>query len=76
MRPHVFVEKPKYCLAFKPAVIWVRCANCGKPHHDYLGPLDADPNAAEISFLRQEYLRTAALLSNKAPGKLRRGGGR
>ena len=76
MRPHVFVQKPKYCLAFKPAIIWVRCATCGKPHQDYLGPLDADPNAAEISFLRQEYLRTAAFLARKAPAKLRRGGGR
>jgi hypothetical protein len=73
MRPHVFVQKPKYCLAIKPAVIWVRCAKCGTPHQDYLGPLDADPNAVEISFLRQEYLRTAALLSGKGPAKLRRG---
>jgi len=73
MRAHVFVQKPKYSLAFKPAVIWVRCAKCGKPHQDYLGPLDADPAAAEISFLRQEYLRTAALLSGKPPAKLRRG---
>jgi hypothetical protein len=73
MRPHVFVQKPKYCLAFKPAVIWVQCANCGAPHQDVLGPLDADPSAVEISFLRQEYLRTAAFLSSKLPAKLRRG---
>ena len=76
MRPHVFVQKPKYCLAFKPALIWVRCANCGTPHEDYLGPLDADPSAAEISFLRQEYLRTVGFLSSKPPAKLGRGGRR
>jgi len=76
VRPHVFVQKPKYCLAFKPAVIWVRCANCGTPHQDYLGPLDADPSAVEISFLRQEYLRTVRFLSSKLPAKPRRVGHR
>ena len=76
MRPHVFVQKPKYCLAFKPAVIWVRCASCGTPHRDYLGPPNADPSAVEVSFLRQEYLRTAGFLSSQPPAKLRRGGRR
>ncbi|HYY52549.1 MAG TPA: hypothetical protein VE755_06740 [Myxococcales bacterium] len=72
MRAHVFGQKPKYCLALKPAVIWVRCAKCGAPHEEYLGPSDLDAKAAETAFLRQEYVRTAAFLT-KARSKPRPG---
>ena len=72
MRPHVFEKKPKYCLALKPSIIWVRCAKCGAPHEEYLGPKSFDAEAAETAFLLQEYVRTAAYLAN-APANPRRG---
>jgi hypothetical protein len=72
MRPHVFGRRPKYCLALKPAIIWVRCVKCGAPHPEYFGPSHLDAQAAEIAFLRQEYLRTAAFLMGRQPAKARR----
>jgi hypothetical protein len=73
MPPHVFAQKPKYCLALKPAIIWVRCAKCGAPHEEYLGPRNFDARAAQISFLLQEYLRTVASLKGRRQATLRRG---
>ena len=71
MQRHVFVQKPKYCLALKPAIIWVRCAKCGAPHEEYLGPRNFDAKAAEASFLLQEYLRTASFLGDNRSARRR-----
>jgi len=62
MPAHVFAKKPKFCLAIKPAVIWVRCITCGRPHPEYLGPRDRDDKEAELRFLRAEVQRLGAIL--------------
>ena len=63
MRSHVFAIKPNYCLAFRPGIILVRCPKCGHPHEEYFGPRNRDEREAEISFLRGEYQRLAALIA-------------
>src|SRR3954471_14563531 len=62
MRAHVFAVKPHYCVAFKPALIWVRCPECGHPHQEYLGPQDLDERRAELEFFRQECERLEAMM--------------
>ena len=42
MSGYVFSKLPKYCVAMKPGVLWVRCPDCGKPHQEYFGPSDRD----------------------------------
>jgi hypothetical protein len=54
MRSHVFAQLPKYCVALKPGMLWVRCSECGRPHQEYFGPKDRDERNAEIVFLRHE----------------------
>jgi hypothetical protein len=73
MRPHVFAVKPRYCLAFKPAIVWVRCPGCGQPHREYLGPDDLDERGAEIEFFRRECERLAAMLLGKKGRPRQRG---
>ena len=73
MRPHVFTAKPPYCLALKPALIWVRCPKCGHPHQEYLGPPDLDSRGAEIHFLRSEWDRLAAMVIGRNSPPRRRG---
>ena len=72
MRAHVFSKKPKFCLALKPGIIWVRCVKCGTPHQEYFGPPNRDEKAAERAFVRAEYQRVAKILQEKA-GKKPRG---
>ena len=62
MRPYVFKARPKFCLAYKPAVIWVQCPKCGQPHEEYFGPPDRDERAAEVAFLQREYRRLVEML--------------
>jgi hypothetical protein len=62
MPAYVFSRKPKFCLAFKPGLIWVRCSKCNARHREYLGPPDRDEKAAEREFIRAEYQRVAAIL--------------
>src|SRR5205807_1824061 len=50
MRPYVFKARPKFCLAYRPAVIWVACQKCGHPHEEYFGPPDRDARAAESAY--------------------------
>ena len=61
MRPYVFKARPKFCLAYRPAVIWVACQKCGHPHEEYFGPPDRDARAAEIAFLKREYQRVVEI---------------
>jgi hypothetical protein len=61
MRRYVFKSRPKFCLAYKPAVIWVQCPKCGHPHEEYFGPPDRDERAAEVAFLQREYQRLAEI---------------
>jgi len=62
MRGHVFSKLPKYCVALKPGMLWVRCRECGRPHQEYFGPEDRDERNAEIVFLRQELDVAASML--------------
>jgi hypothetical protein len=62
MSRHVFPKLPKYCVAMKPGVLWVRCPDCGKPHQEYFGPNDRDERNAEIAFLRRELEVAASIL--------------
>jgi hypothetical protein len=59
---HVFSAKPRYCIAFKPGIIVVRCPQCGRPHEEYFGPLDRDERAAEVEMLRRELAAAAAII--------------
>jgi hypothetical protein len=63
MRGHVFSKLPKYCVALKPGMLWVRCRVCGKPHQEYFGPKDRDERKAEIVFLRQELEVASSILA-------------
>ena len=65
MRGHVFPKLPKYCLALKPGMVWVRCPDCGKPHQEYLGPKDHDESKAEILLLREELRIAASILATE-----------
>ena len=76
MRPYVFSKRPRFCLALKPKIIWVRCPKCGNPHQEYLGPRDRDEKAAERAFIRAEYQRLAAIVQEAEEKKLRRRGSR
>jgi hypothetical protein len=62
MRPYVFKSRPKFCLAYKPAVIWVECPKCGHPHEEYFGPPNRDERAAEVAFLQREYHRLVEMV--------------
>jgi len=62
MRPYVFKARPKFCLPYKPAVIWVQGPKCGQPHEEYFGPPDRDERAAEVAFLQREYRRLVEML--------------
>ena len=66
MRPYVFRSRPKFCLAYRSAVIWVACQRCGHPHEEYFGPPDRDPRAAEIAFLKREYHRVVGIARARA----------
>ena len=78
MTGHVFSKLPKYCVAMKPGVLWVRCPDCGKPHQEYFGPSDHDERNAEMVFLRRQLESAAAILSGRRASLLVRavGGGR
>src|SRR2546425_13343104 len=67
MRGHVFSKLPKYCVAIKPGVLWVRCPECGRPHQEYFGPKDRDERNAEVAFLRRELKVAASILADRAP---------
>jgi len=67
MRGHVFSKLPKYCVALKPGMVWVRCLDCGTPHQEYFGPKDHDERKAEILLLRQELQVAAAILATHHP---------
>jgi len=66
MRPYVFKARPKFCLAYRPAVIWVACQKCGHPHEEYFGPPDRDARGAEIAFLKREYHRVVEIARARA----------
>jgi len=66
MRPYVFKARPKFCLAYKPAVIWVECPKCGHPHEEYFGPADRDVRAAEVAFLQRAYHRVAEIARGRS----------
>src|SRR2546425_12502640 len=66
MRPYVFRARPKFCLAYKPAMIWVACPKCGHPHEEYFGPPDRDERAAEVAFLQREYQRLAEIAGGRS----------
>ena len=68
MRPYVFRARPKFCLAYKPAMIWVACPKCGHPHEEYFGPPDRDERAAEVAFLQREYQRLAEIARARLEG--------
>jgi hypothetical protein len=65
-RPYVFKAKPKFCLAFRPAVIRVACPKCGHPHEEYFGPPDRDERAAEVAFFQREYHRLVEIARARA----------
>ena len=65
MRGHVFSKLPKYCVAMRPGVLWVRCPGCGKPHQEYFGPSDHDERNAELVFLRRQLEIATAILSGR-----------
>jgi hypothetical protein len=67
MSRHVFSKLPKYSVAMKPGVLWVRCAKCGKPHQEYFGPADRDERTAELLFLRRELEAAASILLGRHP---------
>ena len=50
---HVFRERPKFCVAFKPKMILVR-GSSGEVRSEYFGPSDGDEVGAELEFLRRE----------------------
>ena len=62
MRPHMFAKKPKFCVVFKPSMIWVRCPQCGTPHQEYFGPEDRDEKRAEAQLLRRELDAATAIV--------------
>jgi hypothetical protein len=66
MRSHTFEKKPKFCVAFRPSMIWVRCAKCGAPHEEYFGPDDRDEKGAENQLLRRELEAAAAIVSARS----------
>jgi len=66
MSGHVFSKLPKYCVAMKPGVLWVRCPDCGKPHLEYFGPPDRDERNAEIVFLRHELEVASSILLRRS----------
>jgi hypothetical protein len=63
MRPHVFLAKPKFCVALKPGLIKVRCPKCGHPHYEYFGPKNRDEAGAEMEMLRGALDRAFAILA-------------
>jgi hypothetical protein len=76
---HVFASKPRFCVGFKPGLIRVRCAKCGEPHFEYLGPKDRDEVRAELELLRRELARAFAILAlrrNPAPPSRKQAAGR
>ena len=76
MSGHVFSKLPKYCVAMKPALLWVRCPECGRPHQEYFGPADRDERNAEMVFLRRELQAASSiLLGHRAADATRIGGG-
>jgi hypothetical protein len=78
MRGHVFPRLPKYCVALKPGLLWVRCPDCGKPHREYFGPTDRDERNAEILFLRRALQVASSILFDQRASVRERiaGGGR
>jgi hypothetical protein len=58
----MFMRKPKFCVAFKPSMIWVRCSQCGAPHQEYFGPEDRDERGAEAQLLRRELDAATAIV--------------
>jgi len=66
MRPYVFKARPKFCLAYKPAMIWVACPKCGHPHEEYFGPADGDARAAEVAFLQRAYHRVTEIARGRS----------
>jgi hypothetical protein len=62
MPAHVFAKRPKFCMALKPGIIWVRCVTCGRPHPEYLGPRHRDEKESEIEFLRGALQRLGAIV--------------
>ncbi|TMB03849.1 MAG: hypothetical protein E6J64_14020 [Deltaproteobacteria bacterium] len=78
MRGHVFSKLPKYCVAIKPGVLWVRCPDCGKPHQEYFGPADRDERKAEIVFLRHALQVASSIMLGRRASVPERiaGGGR
>jgi hypothetical protein len=71
-RRSVFSKLPKWSICMKPALLWVRCPTCGRPHQEYFGPPDRDEIAAELQFLRRE-LKTATAIVAKLRAADRQG---
>jgi hypothetical protein len=63
-RRSVFSKLPKWSIGMKPALLWVRCPACGRPHQEYFGPPDRDEIAAELEFLRRELKVATAIVAN------------
>ena len=70
MLPHVFSQRPKYCVAFKPSMILVRLPS-GEIHTEYFGPPDGDAAAAERELLRRELDAAVLIIARRNTAQLR-----
>jgi hypothetical protein len=61
----IFTKLPKYNVAFKPGVLWVRCKKCGQTHQEYFGPRNRDERTAEMMFLRHELQVALKILADR-----------
>ena len=66
MQPqHVYVESPKYCIAFKPRMILV-CVPAGGVRSAYFGPGDGDEQGAQLELFRREVDAAAQILAARS----------
>jgi hypothetical protein len=64
--PHIYAQRPKYCIAFKPGTILVRRSS-GEVESEYFGPEDRDARAAEEELLRREVDAAVQILAALHP---------
>ena len=66
MKPqHVYTERPRFCIAFKPMMILVRLPS-GGVSSEYFGPEDHDERRAELEFLHRELDAAARIFAAHA----------
>jgi hypothetical protein len=67
MFPHVYAQRPRYCVAFKAKMILVRLSS-GEVREEYFGPPDGDPRDAELELLRRELDAAGAIIAARDGG--------